>query len=215
MASTTIFLHDLPRISDRNEHIRRHSTSGTTHDSGLRSAGQGHWAPSELATTGSSTASTPSSGVSIKFTTSSSAKESRRSHLAPKPILGLNLLWTGFRCKSNDPPSVRQKYQHPHSTSCVDLSSLDVSYSPRGYLQASHQSLQDKSSTQADLSTLVPDYLDLPPSYSSPIRGRHEVIDWKAHFERTPLVTTTISSHSTPVIQDVVSPTTPLGGAWD
>jgi hypothetical protein len=215
MASTTIFLHDLPRRSDRNEHIRRHSTSGTTHDSSLRSTSQGHWAPSESATTGSSIASTPSSGVSIKFTTSSSAKESRRSHLAPKPILGLNLLWTGFRCKSNDPPSARQKYQHPHSTSCVDLSSLDVSYSPRGYLQASPQSLQDKTSTQADLSTLVPDYLDLPPSYSSPIRERHEVIDWKAHFERTPLVTTTISSHSTPVIQDVVSPTTPLGGAWD
>jgi hypothetical protein len=218
MASTAIFLSDSPRRSDRNEHIRRHSASGTTlywHDSGLRTASQGHWVPSGLATTGSSNASTPCSGVSIKPTTSPSVKEPRRSHLASKSILRLNLLWTGFRSKSNDPPPARQKRQRPHSTSCVDVSSLDVSYSPRGYLQASFQSLQDKPSTHADLSALVPDYLDLPPSYSSPIRERHEVIDWKAHFERTPLLTTTVSSHSTPVIQDVVSPGTPLGGDCD
>jgi hypothetical protein len=218
MASTSIFLHDLPRRSDRNEHIRGHSASGTTlywHDSGLRSASHGYWAPSGSATTGSSTASTRCSGVSVKFTTSPSVNEPRRSRLASKSILGLNLLWIGFCSKSNDPPYARQKYQRPHSTSCVDVSSLDVSYSPRSYLQASYRSLHDKPSTHADLSTLVPDYLDLPPTYSSPIRERHEAIDWKAHFERTPLLTTTVSPHSTPAIQDVVSLGTPLGEAWD
>src|SRR5438128_2191937 len=147
MTFSTIFVHDLPRRSDRNEHIRRQSASGTTlywHDSNLRSASQGYWAPPELATTGSSSASTPCSGVSVKLTTSLSIKEPRRSYLMPKLILGLSLLRTGFRRKSNDPPSARQKYQRLLSTSCVDVSSLNASYSPRSYRQASHQSLQDK-----------------------------------------------------------------------
>jgi hypothetical protein len=218
MASTAIFLNDLPRRSDRNEHMRKHFDSGTTlcrHDSGLPSASRGHWAPSGLATTGSSLASTPYSGVSVKFTTLSSVKEPRSSRPASKPIPGLNSLWTSFRSKSNDPPPVRQKHQRPHSTSCVDISSLNVRYSPRSYPQASSQPLHGKPSTQADLSALVPDYLDLPPPYSSPFRERQEVIDWKAHFERTPLLITTVSSHSAPTIQDVVSAGTPLEGAWD
>jgi hypothetical protein len=211
MASAALFLHDLPRRSDRNEHARRYSTSSTTlywHDSGLQSAGQGHWPPSRLATTDSSTASTP-------FATSPSAKEPRRSRLASKSILGLNLLWTGFCSKSNDPSVARQSHQHLRSTSRVDISSLDASYSPQNYLQASYPSLHDRPNTKADLSTLVPDYLDLPPPYSSPTRERQEVIDWKAYFERTPLLTTTATPHSTPAIQDVVSPATPLGGTGD
>jgi hypothetical protein len=198
--------------------MRERFDSGTTqywHDSGLPSASQGHWAPSGLATTGSSLASTPYSGVSLKFTTLSSVKEPRSSRLVSKSIPGLNSLWTSFRSKSNDPPSVRQKRQRPHSTSCVDISSLDVRCSPRSYPQASCQSLHDKPSTQADLSALVPDYLDLPPPYASPVRECQEVIDWKTHFERTPLLITTVSSHSAPTIQDVVSAGTPLEGAWD
>jgi hypothetical protein len=196
--------------------MRRHFDSGTTlYDSGLPSASQGHRAPSELATTGSSLASTPYSGVSVESTTLSSVKEPRSSCLASKSISGLNLLWTSLRSKSNNPPSTRQKRQRPHSTSCVDISSLDVRYSPRSYPQASCQSLHDKPSTQADLSALVPDYLDLPPPYSSPARERQEVIDWRAHFERTPLLTTTASSDSAPTIQDVAPAETPLEGAWD
>src|ERR1700722_16027296 len=215
MASTAIFPDDLPRRSDRNEHMGRHFDSGTMHDNGLPSASQGHLAPPGLATTGSSLASTPCSGVSVEFTTLSSVKEPRSSRLASKSISGLNLLWTSFRSKSNDPPSARQKRQRPHSTSCVDISLLDVRYSPRSYPQASSQSLHDKPNTQADLSALVPDYLDLPPPYSSPARERQEVIDWRAHFERTPLLTTAASSHSAPTIQDVAPAGTPLEGAWD
>lgn len=217
MASTAIFLDGLPRRSDRNEHVRKHVDSATTlywHDSGLPSASQGHSAPSGLATTGSSLTSTPYSGVSVKFTTLSSVKEPRSSRQASKSTAGLNSLWTSFRSKSNDPPSLRQKHHRPHSTSCVDISSLDVRCAPRSYPRAPCQSLHDKPSTQADLSALVPDYLDLPPPYSSPFRERQEVIDWKAHFERTPLLTTTVSSHSAPTIQDVVSAETPLEGAW-
>jgi hypothetical protein len=218
MASTAGSLNDLPRTSERNEHLRRHSASGTTlycHDSGFPSASQGHLAPPGLATTSSSLASTSYSGVSVKSSTSLSVEEPRRSRLASKSIQGLNSFWTSFRSKSSDPPSAHRRRQRPHSTSSVDVSSLDVRYCPRSYLQAPYQSLHDNPTTQADLSSLVPDYLDLPPPYSSPLRERQEVIDWKAHFERTPLLITTASSHSAPTIQDVVSARTPLEGAWD
>ena len=192
-----------------SEHARRHSAALYWHDSGR------HWAPSRSTAMDSSSASTPYSGVSFKFTASSPVEETRRSRLASKSITGLNSLWTTLRSKSNDPPSKRQKPQRPHSTSSVDVSSLDVWHSPQSYLQAQCQFLHSRGDTRPDLSALVPDYLSDPPPYSSPIREVQEVIDWKAHFDSNPLLTRTLSPHTSPAIQDVRSPAAEGGGAWE
>jgi hypothetical protein len=215
MSSATIFLHDSPTNSDRNESTRKHSAIGSTLYWHETRPGHGYWAPSNFATTDSSAAAVPHYNLSAHFTPASPVEEHRRSQLASKSFTGLNSLWAPLRSNSNDPTSKRQKRQRPHSTSSVDISSLDVRYSPRSYFQAPLQSSNGKLDTRPDLSAFVPDYLDLPPPYSSPVREHQEVIDWKAHFDRTPLLTTTVSPHSSPAIQDVMSTGTSVGGAWD
>ena len=201
-----------------SEHAIRHSGMSTTlywHDSGLRSSTHGCWAPSRPTTPDPSSARTPHSGVCFKFTASSPVNETRRSRLTSRSITGLNTLWTTVRSKSNDPPSAQHKRQRPHSTSAVDLTSLDGRYCPRSNHPAPHQASRSKVETRPDLSAFVPEYLDEPPPYSSPVRDGHEIIDWVAHFDSTPLLTRTVSPHTSPAIQKVGSPTTPVGGAWD
>ena len=218
MTSPTNFLHKSTRRSDMSEHARRHSGMSTTlywHDSSLRSSTHGCWAPSRRATPDSSSANMPHSGICFKLTASSPIEETRRSRLASRSITGLNSLWTTVRSKSNDPPSTRHKRQRPHSTSSVDVTSLDGRYCPRSNFQARCQSSHSKVEPQPDLSAFVPEYLDEPPPYSSPVKDSHEIIDWAAHFDSTPLLTRTVSPHTSPAIQEVRSPATPVGGVWD
>jgi hypothetical protein len=213
MASATNFLHESTRRSESSEHVRRHSDVGTTlywHDCGPYSAAHGYWA-----TTMSSPSSAPNSDVSFRITSPSPVEEERRSRLATKSVTGFHSLFTSIRSKSNNPPSRREMRQPPHSTSSTDISSLDARYCPRSYLETPQQSSHRKVQTTPDLSALVPDYLDDPPPYSSPVREHREAIDWKTHFDRTPILTRTVSPHSSPAIQDVMSPQTSVGGAWD
>jgi hypothetical protein len=175
---------------------------------------QDYWA-----TTVPSPASAPYSDVSFQITPASPVEERRRDRLATKSNKGLHSVFAAIRSKSNDPPSGRQRRQHRHSTTSIDTSSLEASYSPRSSLQAPYQSSPRKPEVRPDLSALVPDYLDDPPPYSSPVREREEVIeeviDWKAHFDRTPILTRTSYLHSSPTMQDMLSPGASVGGAWD
>lgn len=190
---------------------RRHDATGTTlywHDGDPHV--RGHWM-----TKVSSPAVAPSSDISFQITSASPVEEHRRSRLASKSITGLHALFAAIRSRSNDPPSRRQRRQRPHSASSIDTASLEASSSPRSSLRAAHQSLPRNLDVRPDLSALVPDYLDDPPPYSSPVRERLEVIDWKAHFDKTPILTRTVATHSSPAIHDVMSPGSPVVGAWD
>jgi hypothetical protein len=189
MASTAILLHESPRRSQRSEHARKHSLSSTR---------------------------APCSQLSLNVTSPSPVEEHRTSLLATKSITGLHTLFATIRSKSNDPQSRPPKHPCPHSASSIaDISSLDVSYRATSSVQARQQPSNRKPDVRPDLSVLVPDYLDDPPPYSSSIRERQEVIDWKAHFDRTPILTRTVSPHAFPAIHDVMSPATSSGGAWD
>lgn len=194
-------------MSERNEYTRTHSATGTTlywHDSDRRWISHGHWA----------TTDTSYSSVALNLTSSSSVEERRGRRLASKSLVGLNSLWTTIHGKSNDPPSKRHKRQRPCSTIHVDISSLDVTYSPPRHLQAPFQSSHHRTEARPDISALVPDYLDLPPPYLSAVQERQEVIDWRDYFDRTPLLTT-VYPHSSAAMQDVLSPGMSEGGAWD
>lgn len=218
MTSTILFPRDVRSRSNTSGSTRWHPSMSTTlywHDNDLQSTSRPHWAPLRLQTTKSSSASMSHSSVSFKFTASSPTEENGRGRLVSKSSTGLNSLWTSLRSKSNDPHSKRQKQRRPHSTSSVGAPSLDVRYSSHTYLQDPYQFSHSNADTRPDLSSLVPDYLDEPPPYSSPVREGREVIDWKAHFDNTPLPSRTIFPYTSPAIQDVRSPTAPVEGVWD
>jgi hypothetical protein len=214
MAAIIILLHESPRRSQRSEHARRPSPKGTTldwHDCGPRDVNCG-----SCATTVPSSTRAPRSNVSLQATSPSAVEEQRSSRLAAKPITGFHTLLASIRRKPNDPQSRRPKHQRAHSTSSTaNISSLDVGEQPPSSVQAAQQPSSGKPEVNPDLSALVPDYLDDPPPYSSPIRERQEVIDWKAHFDKTPILTRMVSPHSFPAIEDGMSLATLSEGAWD
>lgn len=202
---TTAFVPDSQR-SDRIDSARRHCNTATMYERGSR---PGYCATSGQATKDLLPASTSYSGVSVTFTSGLPVDENRRSRS------GLTYLWTTLRNKSYGTHYKYQKRQCQYSISCADSSSLDVMYSRQSYVQASCRSADCKPAARADVSALVPDYLDDPPPYSDVTREREDEIDWQAHFDKTPLLTTTVSRHSSPAVQDVISPGAPVGGAWD
>lgn len=213
MTSTTP-QHGSSRRSEGSESNRRDFAAGSTlywHDCVPHDAGDGYWA-----TTFSSPPCATSSRGSLGIRSPSPVEEHRRGRLAAKSITGLHTLVTTIRSKCNHPQAGTQKPQRLRSTSSfAGVSSHDTGNSPWSHLPLRQQSSQLKPDVRLDLSALVPDYLDDPPPYSSPVHERQEVIDWRAHFARTPILTRTISPHSSPAIERVVSPATSSGGAWD
>jgi hypothetical protein len=211
----TILLHDSPRRPQRSEHADGHyclmGTAVSWYDGGPRDANHGYWA-----NTVSPPTHAPCSHLALQVTLPLPVEKYRTSRLAAKSMTGLHTLFATIRGRSDNPPSRPPNHPRPHSSSSIaNIFSLHAGGPAPGAVTAPRRRSNCTPDVRPDLSALVPDYLDDPPPYSSPIRERQEVIDWQAYFDRTPIQTRTVSPHSSPAIQDVTSPTTSSGAAWD
>ena len=184
----------------------------TVQDCGPGDAHHGYWA-----NTVSSPTHAPCSHRALHVTLPSPMEKQRSSRLAAKSVTGLHTLFATIRGRSDNPSSRPRHRPRPHSTSSLGrISSLHAGCrAPPGPLAVPRELSNYPPDVRPDLSALVPDYLDDPPPYSSPVRENQEAIDWQEYFDRTPIRTRTASPYSSPAIQDVMSPPTSPRDAWD
>jgi hypothetical protein len=209
MASPTIVLHPSPRLPQGSEHAREHT--------GLAIDARHGYCAKTVSSPTHAPCSHPTLQVTLQVTLPSRMEKQRNSRLAAKSMTGLHTLFATIRGRFNNPSSRPSHRPRSHSTSSLGrISSLQAGRrTPPGSVAAPREPSNYPPDVSPDLSALVPDYLDDPPAYSSPVRENQEVIDWQEYFDRTPIRTRTPSPYSHPAIQDVVSPPASPRDAWD